>query len=160
VVLLRACLASIPICLMSLIRFSKWAIEAINSPMTIFLWDDHGISIDTTCLTGTLWQKQKEFGGLGIPDLRDLNLCLLAAWIQRYYDPTPKLWKDIVEQKYKVDSPNLFCCDDRQGSPFWKGVMWTTEAAKMGYKWKIGNGRKVKFWEDLWFDTCSLTIQY
>jgi hypothetical protein len=31
VVLLRACLTSIPIYLMSLIRFSKWAIEAINS---------------------------------------------------------------------------------------------------------------------------------
>jgi hypothetical protein len=24
---------------------------------------------------------QKEYGGLGIPDLIDLNLCLLASWI-------------------------------------------------------------------------------
>jgi hypothetical protein len=40
VVLLRACLTSIPIYLMSLIRFSKWAIEAINSQMTNFFWDD------------------------------------------------------------------------------------------------------------------------
>jgi hypothetical protein len=39
-VLLRACLASIPIYLMSLIRFPKWAIESINSHMTIF-WDDN-----------------------------------------------------------------------------------------------------------------------
>jgi hypothetical protein len=30
----------------------------------------------------------------------------------------------------------------------------------MGYRWKIGNGRKVRFWEDLWFSTCSLAIQY
>jgi hypothetical protein len=69
------------------------------------------ITIGTTYLTGTLWRKK--IGGLGIPDLRDMNLCLLAAWIHRYYDSTPKLWKEIVEQKYKVDSHNLFFCDDR-----------------------------------------------
>jgi hypothetical protein len=27
----------------------------------------------------------KEVGGMGVPDLRNLNLCLLASWIQRYY---------------------------------------------------------------------------
>jgi hypothetical protein len=40
VVLLRACLSSIPIYLMSLIKFSKWNIEAINSQMTNFFLDD------------------------------------------------------------------------------------------------------------------------
>jgi hypothetical protein len=39
-VLLKACLASIPIYLMSLIKFSKWAIDAINSQMANFFWDD------------------------------------------------------------------------------------------------------------------------
>jgi hypothetical protein len=29
---------------------------------------------------------KKEFGGLGIPDLRDLNLCLLCSWIKKYYN--------------------------------------------------------------------------
>jgi hypothetical protein len=38
--LLKACLASIPIYLMSIIRFSKWAIQAINSQMAKFFWDD------------------------------------------------------------------------------------------------------------------------
>jgi hypothetical protein len=57
-----------------------------------------GIGIDTTYWY-SLAQK-KEHGRLGIPDLRDLNLCLLAAWIQRYYKPTPKLWKEIVDNKY------------------------------------------------------------
>jgi hypothetical protein len=38
--LLKACLASIPIYLMSVIKFPKWAIEIINSHMTNFFWDD------------------------------------------------------------------------------------------------------------------------
>ena len=34
--LLKACLASIPIYLMSVIKFPKWAIESLNSQMALF----------------------------------------------------------------------------------------------------------------------------
>jgi hypothetical protein len=58
-VLLRACLGSIPINLMSLIRFPKWAIEAINSLIANFFGDDQRIGIDITYLIGTLWPRRK-----------------------------------------------------------------------------------------------------
>jgi hypothetical protein len=32
--------------------------------------------------------------------------------------------------------------------------------AKMGYKWKLGDGIKICFWEDVWIGTSSLAIQY
>jgi hypothetical protein len=38
--LLRVCLASIPIYLMSVIKFPKWDAEAINSQMVNFFWND------------------------------------------------------------------------------------------------------------------------
>jgi hypothetical protein len=38
--LLKACLASIPIYLMLVIRFPKWVVEAINSQMANFFWND------------------------------------------------------------------------------------------------------------------------
>jgi hypothetical protein len=38
--LLKACLSSIPIYLMSFIMFSKWALKAINTQMANFFWDD------------------------------------------------------------------------------------------------------------------------
>lgn len=38
--------------------------------------------------------------------------------------------------------------------------MWAASAAKMGYRWKIGNGRKCLFWEDNWVGPSSLAIQY
>jgi hypothetical protein len=57
-------------------------------------------------------------------------------------------------------SPNIFCCCPRNSSPFWKGVVWAAKAAKLGFRWHIGNDRKVRFWEDLWVGTCSLAIQY
>jgi hypothetical protein len=159
-VLLRACLASIPIYLMSLIRFPKWAIESINSHMANFFWDDTGDKHKYHLSNWHSLAQRKENGGLGIPDLRDLNLCLLSSWVQRYYNLGSKMWKCIVDFKYHLDSPNLFCCENSQASPFWKGVLWAAKAAKMGYRWKIGNGKRVRFWEDLWFGSCSLAIQY
>jgi hypothetical protein len=58
---------------------------------------------------------------------------------------------------------NLMCYAAKIGSPppsFWKGVMWATKAARLGYRWRIGDGRKIRFWEDHWFGTCSLAIQF
>jgi hypothetical protein len=143
--LLKACLVSIPIYLMSIIKFPKWAIEAINSQMANFFWDDskdkhrfHLSNIHSLCL-------KKEHGGLDIPELRNLNMCLLASWIQRYQDSDGKLWKDIVDFKYDTCSPNILCSKDRNASPFWKEVMWATQAAKMGYRWNVGDGKRIRF---------------
>jgi hypothetical protein len=118
------------------------------------------IVINITLLIFICCARKKDKEGLGIPDLRDLNLCMLASWVQRYYEGGDKLWKAIVDNKYDLNSPNIFCCNERKGSPFLKGIMWAAQAAKMGYRWKIGNGKKIRFWEDQWSGTCSLAIQF
>jgi hypothetical protein len=41
-----------------------------------------------------------------------------------------------------------------------KEVKWVAHAARMGFRWRIGNGRRVRFWEDQWFESCSLAIQF
>jgi len=30
----------------------------------------------------------------------------------------------------------------------------------MGYAWNVGDGNKVRFWEDMWFGNSSLAIQF
>jgi hypothetical protein len=57
-----------------------------------------------------------------------------------------KLWKQIVDDKYNTNKPNIFYSHTEGSSQFFKGVMWAAKAAKTGYKWKIGDGEKVKFW--------------
>jgi hypothetical protein len=145
IILIRACLASIPNYLLSVIKFPKWAISLINSQMAHVLWDDYEGHRKYHLANWGLVSQKIEFGGLGIPNLADMNLCLLASWIKRYHLDNHKLWKQIIDHKYKTDSPNIFACPGQGLSPFWKGVMWAARAAKMGYQWKVGNGRKVKF---------------
>lgn len=38
--------------------------------------------------------------------------------------------------------------------------MWASKALKFGYRWVIGNGEKVRFWEDSWFGTSPLSVQF
>jgi hypothetical protein len=69
---------------MSFNKFLKWAIQLINSYMAHCLWNDfegprvyHLVNWSTVCL-------RKEYGLLGVPDLRHLNISLLASWVKRY----------------------------------------------------------------------------
>jgi hypothetical protein len=38
--------------------------------------------------------------------------------------------------------------------------MWAAQVAKMGYRWKVGNCKKVRLWEDNWLGSSSLAIQF
>jgi hypothetical protein len=102
---------------------------------------------------------EKEFGELGIPDLRDLNLCLLGSWVNRFISDDGKLWRSIVGRKYCRED-NIFYSESRHASPFWKGVMMAAKAVKLGYRWIPGNGKRIHFWEDTWFGSAPLAVQF
>jgi hypothetical protein len=59
--------------------------------MANFFWNDQEDSHKYHLTNVQSLTMRKERGGLGIPDLRDLNLCLLASWVQRYYEGNDKL---------------------------------------------------------------------
>jgi hypothetical protein len=66
----------------------------------------------------------------------------------------------LIDFNYRTQHPNIFTCSDVGVSNFWKGVLWARRVAKMGYRWKVGNGKKIRFWEDVWLGSSSLAIQY
>jgi hypothetical protein len=76
---------------------------------------------------------KKEFGGLGIPNIRELNLYLLGSWVRRYYSDDKKLWKQLVDYKYDVDKGNIFTYKEQGSSNFWKCVIWATKVATLGF---------------------------
>jgi hypothetical protein len=92
--------------------------------------------------------------------MRELNLCLLGSWLGRYSKDSDKIWKQIVDYKYDTCKPNIFTCREVGASNFWKGVMLAAKVAKMGFRWKFGNGAKIRFLEDVWIASTSLAIQF
>ena len=106
--LLKTCLASIPIYLLSVIKFPRWAIDMINSHMGHFLWNNTEDHHKYHLASWQLVSQKKEMGGFGIPDLRSLNLALLSSWIFRYHLNTNSIWTRIVDYKYKTKNPIYF----------------------------------------------------
>jgi hypothetical protein len=83
-VLIKSCLTSIPVYLLSFMKFPKWAIKLLESQMAHYLWNDGENSHKYHLASWKYVTMKKEYGGLGIPDLRELNLFLLRSWIKRY----------------------------------------------------------------------------
>lgn len=67
---------------------------------------------------------ETEFGGMGVPDIRDLNVCLLASWVRRYSEGEGKLRRQLIDYKYRTSEPNILHCRDVKCSHLWKGFMW------------------------------------
>jgi len=128
--------------------------------MAHFSWNNHEDKGKYHLANWQVVVQKREMGGMGIPNLQHFNMCLLASWVSRYYLNDNVLWRKIVDFKHKTDKTNLFCCPEIGASPFWKGVLWACKAAQMGYLWRIGNGRQIRFWEDHWFGNTSLAVQY
>jgi hypothetical protein len=132
--LVRSVLASIPIYLLSFFKFPKCALKLINTQLANCLWNDeegnnkiHLANWPSVCM-------RKEFGGMGILNLQDLNLCLLGSWIKRYIQEEGTLWRKVIDSKYNTTDPNILCCHGAHPSTFWKGVMGAAEAVRFGYK--------------------------
>lgn len=65
----------------------------------------------------------KKHGGLGVPNIKDLNICLLRSGVKRYQHDGGKLWKQIIDFKYDTNNPNIFYCNENGASQFFKGFM-------------------------------------
>ncbi|WVZ50554.1 hypothetical protein U9M48_001796 [Paspalum notatum var. saurae] len=159
-VLIKSCLSSIPIYLLSFIKFPKWAIKLINAQLANCLWNDVEGNRKYHLVN---WEKNsyvQRFCGLGVQNLRDLNVCLLGSWIKRYLSSEDKLWRELLDFKYKTKHPNILAVKDLGGSQFFKSFVYAVKAARMGFRWKIGDGKRVKFWEDNWLGTSSLATQF
>jgi hypothetical protein len=66
----------------------------------------------------------------------------------------------LIDKKYNTANPNIFSCPILNSSILCKGFMWAVYATKFGYRWKVGDGCQVKFWEDTWFGTSPLAVQF
>jgi hypothetical protein len=158
-ILIKTCLSSILVYLLSFFKFPRWAIDFINSHMANCFWDDYESHRKLHLAHWHLICMKKKYGGLGVPNLKDLNLCLLGSWVKRFISDENKLWKKIIEEKYCKGS-SIFYSDRKQASPFWKGVILAAQALKFGYRWVVGNGQKVRFCEDIWIGTAPLAVQF
>jgi len=99
----------------------------------------------------------KEEGGLGVKDIRIMNVSLLVKRRWRLLDGEGTLWKDVLEEKYGPCVCRLFGGSNdtwpRYASLWWKDLVRLGDFGVEGWfnsevLRSVGNGMNTSFWND------------
>jgi hypothetical protein len=120
--LINSSLSNIPLYMLSLYLAPASVLKKMDVYRKRLLWNGgssknkyHLVKWDTVCTA-------KNIGGLGILNLRWMNISLLTKWLWKL-EKEDGLWQTIVKKKYMKGKP-LSVLKKKQGdSQFWRGIM-------------------------------------
>ncbi|MCH79641.1 LINE-1 reverse transcriptase like, partial [Trifolium medium] len=160
IVLLNSVLNSIPIFFMSFMKMPSQVWKKLIRIQRDFLWG--GVSGGRK-ISWVKWEvvcQKKCDGGLGVKDVRVMNLSLLAKWRWRILQNERCLWREVIAARYGVHIS--FSADwaglsfPSNSSVWWKDLR-ELEGAAIPTNWisgalerRVGNGRSTHFWLENW----------
>jgi hypothetical protein len=159
VVLLNSVLAAIPIFYLSVFKMPVGVWKKLVRLQRRFLW---GGSAGASKICWVSWNdvcRPKKEGGLGVKDLRIMNISLLTKWKWRLFSEEQSIWKNVLINRYG-DGVRGFGWMSRTLSSNVASIWWN-DLVKIGvvegedrlngifYK-KIGNEGDTSFWHDTW----------
>ncbi|KAJ0075170.1 hypothetical protein Patl1_34400 [Pistacia atlantica] len=97
----------------------------------------------------------KNDGGLGFKDFELFNLAMLAKQGWRLLHYPNSLAARVLSAKYYPDGNFLEANVKRSSCFIWRSVMAARSVLESGLMWRIGDGSKVKIWQDKWLPSAS-----
>ena len=97
-------------------------------------------------------------GGLGIRSLVALNKALLGKWSWKFAKEWESLWKQVIFDKFGLEGGGWCSRVGRGGFGVgvWKAIRREWEGIQDRSCFAVGNGKRVKFWKDLWCEDQTL----
>ncbi|CAN1813247.1 hypothetical protein LINPERHAP1_LOCUS26817 [Linum perenne] len=100
-------------------------------------------------------------GGFELRSARELNKAFLMKIAWGVFSRPGDLWVKVLLTKYMKQSVNGMCLKRRSGySAIWRGVLSVWEETLNELQWSIRNGRRTKFWTDVWLDSGVTLIDF
>ncbi|KEH35783.1 hypothetical protein MTR_3g102690 [Medicago truncatula] len=127
IVLLNPILSSIPIFHLSFFKLPATVWKKIVRIQREFLWGGAAGGRKIRWVKWSVVCQPKEMGGLGVKDVRLMNLSLLAKWRWRLLNGEDALWKEVLEERYgrevctKLEGGGDYCM--RNASKWWKDLV-------------------------------------
>ncbi|GKU91817.1 hypothetical protein SLEP1_g5632 [Rubroshorea leprosula] len=158
IMLINSVLSSLPVFLMSVYLILKGTLNSIDKIRRSFLWGGEGEERKISWVKWEMICKDKEYGGLGVKDLKKFNLALMGKWWGRLAIEQEGLWKRVIRGKYGVEGghwQNWVRNGNDVGPLWWRDVQRINNADKdnvgwlaKGFRLKMGEGKDVSFWWD------------
>lgn len=148
-VLIEACLSSIPNYSMSVYLLPGESHQRIDTARSNFFWHGPNLKKKYHMASWENLMKPENAGGLGFTDTRVMNRCLLAKWIFRIESVDDSMCCNLLRKKYLGDK-GFFHQHKRGGSQFWRELIEVGKDCEKGLNYILGDGRKIRFWWDVW----------
>jgi hypothetical protein len=167
IVLINAVLNAIPIFYLSYLRMPKKVWKELVKIQRGFLWAGLSKTNKTCWVKWDVICRPKKEGGLGVRDLRLVNISLLAKWKWKLLSRDVELWKEVVVARYGMDVVGKRRLGEldvtRTGSAWWRDLClidkdsgWFDGAIGK----KVGNGNLTSFWNEHWIGDQSLRQKF
>nr|CAN74099.1 hypothetical protein VITISV_028591 [Vitis vinifera] len=97
-------------------------------------------------------------GGLGLRYLKDFNHALLGKWLWRFPIERESFWRRVIVGKFGEVQGGWTTKEVREsyGMGLWKDIRKGWEEFFLKTRIHIGNGRRTKFWWDMWVGDSKL----
>lgn len=139
---------ALPVYSMSCYRLSNTLYQHIEQRMARCWWGAKG---ETQKMHWAKWQKlteRRDSGGLEFRDLRATNDALLAKQVWRVLHEPNLLVSKVLECRYFPDKQFFQTKPKGRDSWIWKSWLSIQDLICHGGRWKVGDGRQIRIWED------------
>jgi hypothetical protein len=103
--------------------------------------------------------RTKKKGGLGVKDLRHMNLSLLCRWWWKL-EKDDGIWQTIAKQKYVKNSTIAQLRRNPSNSPVWNDLLKVKDLYMNGRVMMVGRGDTTDFCHDAWCGSLPLKEKY
>ena len=94
--------------------------------------------------------QAKSVGGMGFKDLALFNDALLAKQAWRLLHNKDSLLHRVFKSKFFPNCSFMEAPDSSSGSCAWRSILKGREVLARGARWRVGNGKSIKIWDDPW----------
>jgi hypothetical protein len=129
--IINACLSNLPLHAMAICLLGEGIHVTLDKHRSRFFLEANSTKRKYHWVRWSAMCNPKSLGGLGIVDMRLMNICLLVKWIWRLYDGEQGLWADIIRNKYLRDK-DLLLDTHRTGSQLWIAIQKLKHLFKLG----------------------------
>jgi len=134
---------------MSVYLLSKSTVHQLDKIRRKFFWQGGGTKRKYHLVKWEIICKSKKKGGLGIKDLKRLNISLLCKWWWKL-EKEDGLWQQIVKFKYLRNSSIIEVKHKVSDSPMWSDLLKIKDIYLQGRGISVKNGGISRFWQDPW----------
>jgi hypothetical protein len=154
--LIKAVAQAIPNYILSCYKMPVGCCKDIDSMLSKFWW---GSNEETRKIHWMNWERlsrAKHDGGMRFRGMGEFNKALLGKHCWRLAADDSSLLAKVLKSRYYPNTDFMCAKEGYQPSYAWRSILSGRSIVEKGGIWRIGDGRNVRIWKDIWLSDMRL----